>query len=112
LPLNLYGGYDLPPGRVPGLTLTGRVTDTSAQYHDRAKSQKIPDGATRDVGLRCAPTFRDRALTLPANVVNVSGKPTGRRPAGTSWARARRRRSCCRPRSTSDAVDPSAARCG
>ncbi len=28
--LNLYGEYDLPPGFIPGLTVTGRVIYTSA----------------------------------------------------------------------------------
>lgn len=71
--LNLYGEYDLPPGLVPGLTLTGRVIYTAAQYYDLANSQKIPDWATLDVGLRYATTFQDRPLTLRANVVNVTG---------------------------------------
>ncbi|GJD74995.1 TonB-dependent receptor [Methylobacterium goesingense] len=71
--LNLYGEYDLPPAFIPGLTLTGRVIYTSAQYYDLANSQKIPDWATLDVGLRYATTFQDRPLTLRANVVNVTG---------------------------------------
>ncbi|MCJ2033198.1 TonB-dependent receptor [Methylobacterium sp. J-068] len=70
--LNLYGEYDLPPNLIPGLTLTGRVIYTAAQYYDLANSQKIPDWATLDVGLRYATTFRDRPLTLRANVVNVT----------------------------------------
>lgn len=71
--VNLYGEYDLPPNFVPGLTLTGRVIYTSAQYYDLANSQKIPDWATLDLGLRYAGTFQDRPLTLRANVVNVTG---------------------------------------
>ncbi|WCS28655.1 TonB-dependent siderophore receptor (plasmid) [Methylobacterium sp. NMS14P] len=71
--LNLYGEYDLPPGLIPGLTVTGRVIYTSAQYYDLANSQKIPDWATLDVGLRYATTLQDRPLTLRANVVNLSG---------------------------------------
>lgn len=71
--VNLYGEYDLPPGFVPGLTLTGRVIYTAAQYYDLANSQKIPDWATLDLGLRYAGTFQDRPLTLRANVVNVTG---------------------------------------
>ncbi len=46
---------------------------TSAQYYDLANSQKIPDWATLDVGLRYATTFQDRPLTLRANVVNATG---------------------------------------
>ncbi|WP_238311793.1 TonB-dependent receptor [Methylobacterium organophilum] len=71
--VNLYGEYDLPPGLIPGLTLTGRVIYTAAQYYDLANNQKIPDWATLDVGLRYATTFQDRPLTLRANVVNVTG---------------------------------------
>ncbi|QRE75383.1 TonB-dependent receptor [Methylobacterium aquaticum] len=71
--LNLYGEVDLPPSLLPGLTLTGRVIYTSAQYYDLANSQKIPDWTTLDLGLRYATTFRDRPLTLRANVVNVTG---------------------------------------
>ncbi|KTR98641.1 ligand-gated channel [Methylobacterium radiotolerans] len=71
--LNLYGEYDLPPGFIPGLTVTSRVIYTSAQYYDLANSQKIPDWATLDVGLRYATTFQDRPLTLRANVVNATG---------------------------------------
>ena len=71
--LNLYGEYDLPPWLVPGMSLTGRVIYTSAQYYDLANSQKIPDWATLDLGLRYATLFQDRPLTLRANVVNVTG---------------------------------------
>lgn len=71
--VNLYGEYDLPPNFVPGLTLTGRVIYTSAQYYDLANSQKIPDWATLDLGLRYAGTLHDRPLTVRANVVNVTG---------------------------------------
>ncbi|MFX4831458.1 TonB-dependent receptor, partial [Acinetobacter baumannii] len=64
--LNLYGEYDLPPWLVPGMSLTGRVIYTSAQYYDLANSQKIPDWATLDLGLRYATLFQDRPLTLRA----------------------------------------------
>ncbi len=71
--LNLSGELDLPPSLVPGLTLTGRVIYTSAQYYDLANSQKIPDWATLDVGLRYATTLQERPLTLRATVANVTG---------------------------------------
>ncbi|CAO4178422.1 TonB-dependent siderophore receptor [Methylorubrum populi] len=71
--VNLYGEYDLPPDFLPGLTLTGRVIYTAAQYYDLANSQKIPDWATLDLGLRYTATFQDRPLVLRANVVNVTG---------------------------------------
>ena len=71
--LNLYGEYDLPPGFIPGLTLTGRVIYTSSQYYDLANSQKIPDWTTLDLGLRYATSLQDRPLTLRANVVNLTG---------------------------------------
>ncbi|WP_187272949.1 TonB-dependent siderophore receptor [Methylobacterium sp. WL69] len=71
--LNLYGEVDLPPALAPGLSLTGRVIYTSSQYYDLANSQKIPDWATLDLGVRYATTLSDRPLTLRANVVNVTG---------------------------------------
>ncbi len=46
---------------------------TSAQYYDLANSQKIPDWATLDLGLRYATTVQDRPLTLRATVANVTG---------------------------------------
>jgi iron complex outermembrane receptor protein len=71
--LNLYGEYDLPPSFLSGLSLTGRVIYTSSQYYDLPNTQKIPDWATLDLGVRYATTFNDRPLTLRANVVNVTG---------------------------------------
>jgi iron complex outermembrane receptor protein len=71
--LNLYGEVDLPPSFLPGLSLTGRVIYTSSQYYDLANTQKIPDWATLDLGVRYATTLNDRPLTLRANVVNVTG---------------------------------------
>lgn len=70
--VNLYAEYDLP-WITPGLTATGRVVYTSAQYYDQANSQKIPDWATLDLGLRYATILRDRPVTFRANVVNVTG---------------------------------------
>ncbi|MFD0935285.1 TonB-dependent receptor, partial [Methylobacterium trifolii] len=60
--LNLYGEYDLPPSLLAGLSLTGRVIYTASQYYDLANSQKIPDWATLDLGLRYATTLDDRPL--------------------------------------------------
>ncbi|GBU19148.1 MULTISPECIES: TonB-dependent siderophore receptor [Methylobacterium] len=71
--VNLYAEYDLPPWLAPGLSLTGRVIYTAAQYYDLANAQKIPDWATLDLGLRYATTVHDRPLTLRANVLNVTG---------------------------------------
>jgi len=71
--VNLYAEYDLPPWLAPGLSLTGRVIYTVAQYYDLANAQKIPDWATLDLGLRYATTVHDRPLTLRANVLNVTG---------------------------------------
>ncbi|WP_163454554.1 TonB-dependent receptor domain-containing protein, partial [Escherichia coli] len=67
--VNLYAEYDLPPWLAPGLSLTGRVIYTAAQYYDLANAQKIPDWATLDLGLRYATTVHDRPLTLRANVL-------------------------------------------
>ncbi|WP_245517599.1 hypothetical protein [Methylorubrum sp. Q1] len=67
------GAFSPGIGLSPGLSLTGRVIYTAAQYCDLANSQKIPDRATLDLGLRYATLFRDRPLTRRANVVNVTG---------------------------------------
>ncbi|WP_342107927.1 TonB-dependent siderophore receptor [Methylobacterium sp. SI9] len=74
LQLNLYGEYDLPQYFIPGLALTARVIYTSKQYYDLSDSQKIPDWATLDLGLRYTTTIQERPLTLRANVVNVTGE--------------------------------------
>nr|USU33664.1 TonB-dependent siderophore receptor [Methylobacterium sp. OTU13CASTA1] len=71
--LNLYGEVDMPPAFLPGLSLTGRVIYTSSQYYDLANTQKIPEWATLDLGVRYATTLNGRPLTLRANVVNVTG---------------------------------------
>ncbi|ACL61701.1 TonB-dependent receptor [Methylobacterium nodulans] len=71
--VNLYAEYDLPPWLAPGVTLTGRIIYTSAQYYDQANSQKIPDWATLDLGLRYSTVVQDRPVTFRANVVNVTG---------------------------------------
>lgn len=55
------------------MSLTGRVVYTSAQYYDQANSQKIPDWATLDLGLRYSTLLQDRPVTFRANVVNVTG---------------------------------------
>ncbi|TXN19184.1 TonB-dependent siderophore receptor [Methylobacterium sp. WL9] len=71
--INLYAEYDLPPWLAPGLSLTGRVIYTAAQYYDLANSQKIPDWATFDLGLRYTTLYDARPVTLRANVVNLTG---------------------------------------
>ncbi|WP_244536720.1 TonB-dependent receptor [Methylobacterium brachiatum] len=70
--LNLYGEYDLP-WLAPGLTITGRVIYTAAQYYDQANSQTIPDWATLDLGLRYKTILQDRPVTWQANILNVTG---------------------------------------
>ncbi|WP_375453644.1 TonB-dependent receptor [uncultured Methylobacterium sp.] len=47
---SLYGEYDLPP--VQGLTLTAGVYYLGAQYVDLENTQKIPEWARVDLGLR------------------------------------------------------------
>jgi len=70
--LNLYGEYDLP-WLAPGLTVTGRVIYTAAQYYDQANRQTIPDWATLDLGLRYKTILQDRPVTWQASVLNVTG---------------------------------------
>ncbi|WP_238180257.1 TonB-dependent receptor [Methylobacterium haplocladii] len=71
--INLYGEYDLPSWLAPGLTATGRVIYTASQYYDLGNTQKIPDWATLDVGLRYTTVYDTRPVTLRATVVNVTG---------------------------------------
>jgi iron complex outermembrane receptor protein len=72
LQLNLYGEYDLP-AFARGVTLTGRVIHTSSQYYDQANTQSIPAWTTLDLGMRYTTTIEHTAVTLRANVQNVTG---------------------------------------
>lgn len=73
--ISLYGEYDLPPGFVPGLTLTGRLIHTASQFYDQANLQRIPDWTRFDAGLRYTTLGAwGKPVTLRATVENVTGE--------------------------------------
>ncbi|MET0746467.1 MAG: TonB-dependent receptor, partial [Microvirga sp.] len=71
---NLGGEVDLPAWMLRGVTLTGRVIYTSAQYYDQANTQKIPDWTRLDLGVRYSFTANGTPLTARFNVENAAGK--------------------------------------
>ena len=70
---NLGGEVDLPAWMLRGMTLTGRVIYTSAQYYDQANTQKIPDWTRLDLGVRYSFTANGTPLTARFNVENAAG---------------------------------------
>ncbi|TXN44142.1 TonB-dependent receptor [Methylobacterium sp. WL7] len=71
--VNLGGEVDLPASILAGVTLTGRVIYTSAQYYDQANTQKIPDWTRLDLGIRYSFTANGTPLTARFNVENAAG---------------------------------------
>ncbi|MBY6240085.1 TonB-dependent siderophore receptor [Methylosinus sp. Sm6] len=67
--VNLGGEWDTP--FVPGLTLEGRVVYTSAQFVNSANTQKIPEWARLDAGLRYSTQLVDKKVTFRANANNL-----------------------------------------
>ncbi|MBU3890339.1 TonB-dependent siderophore receptor [Methylosinus sp. KRF6] len=67
--VNLGGEWDTP--FVPGLTLEGRVVYTSAQFVNSANTQKIPEWARLDAGLRYSTQLLDKKVTFRANANNL-----------------------------------------
>jgi len=66
---NLGAEWDAP--LLQGLTLSGRVNVTSAQYLDAANRQQVPGWHTLDVGARYATRFDGHPLVLRLNVSNL-----------------------------------------
>lgn len=71
--LSLGGEVDLPAWMLKDLTLTGRIIYASAQYYDPANSQRIPDWARLDLGIRYRFTANGTPLTARFNVENAAG---------------------------------------
>ena len=67
--VNLGGEWDTP--FIPGLTLEGRVVYTSAQFVNSANTQKIPEWARLDAGLRYSTQLFDKKVTFRANANNL-----------------------------------------
>lgn len=71
--LNLGSEIDVPPWIVPGLTVTGRVIHTSAQYYDQVNTQKIPDWTRLDLGVRYRFVAGGKPIVARFNVENATG---------------------------------------
>jgi iron complex outermembrane recepter protein len=69
---NVHVEWDLP--FVPGLTLTGRMTHTGAQFVDGANTLSIPDWTVFDVGARYVVVTGDTPITLRLTVDNVTNE--------------------------------------
>lgn len=72
LAANLGLEWDVPG--VAGLTLTGRVIHTGAQYVDNANVLRMPSWSRFDLGARYATRVAGRALTLRASVHNLADR--------------------------------------
>ena len=59
-------------GFVPGVTLTGRVIQTGAQYFDQANNLRLPEWTRFDLGARYVVAVSDVPLTFRLNVDNVA----------------------------------------
>ncbi|HEX4939629.1 MAG TPA: TonB-dependent siderophore receptor, partial [Candidatus Kapabacteria bacterium] len=58
-----------------GLTLTGQILHTGAQFADTGNQQKVPDWTRLDLGARhTTPLADDQRLILHARLENVAGK--------------------------------------
>ena len=69
---NLGTEWDLP--WVPGVTLTGRMITTSAQYVNSANTQQIGGWTRYDVGARYATRIYGKGVVLRAAVENVTNR--------------------------------------
>lgn len=66
---NIGGEWD--PHWVSGLTLTGRLIYTSAQYVDNANTLKLPDWARLDIGARYSTEIAEKAVVFRATIRNL-----------------------------------------
>ena len=64
--------WDLPG--VPGLSLNGRVINTSATYYDAANLLRMPSWTRVDIGARYATQIAGKPVVLRANLENVADK--------------------------------------
>ena len=69
---NIGGEWD--PHWVPGLTLTGRLIHTSAQYADNANTLKLPAWTRVDVGARFLTEISKKAVVFRAGITNLFNK--------------------------------------
>ncbi len=64
-------GVEWDPNFVPGLTLTGRMLATGAQYTNATNTLDIPGWTRWDLGARYTTAAFGKPLTLRANVINL-----------------------------------------
>jgi len=64
--------WDMP--WVPGLSLNGRVINTSSTYYDAANLLRMPSWTRVDIGARYATKVAGKPLVLRANLENVADK--------------------------------------
>jgi iron complex outermembrane receptor protein len=64
--------WDLPG--VPGLSLNGRVINTSSTYYDAANLLRMPSWTRVDLGARYATKIAGKPVVLRANLENVADK--------------------------------------
>ncbi|MFT3721845.1 TonB-dependent receptor [Pseudorhodoferax sp.] len=69
---NLGLDWDLP--WVPGLSLNGRVINTSAIYYDAANTLRMPSWTRVDIGARYATKLANKPVVFRANLENVADK--------------------------------------
>ncbi|HEY8608535.1 MAG TPA: TonB-dependent receptor [Noviherbaspirillum sp.] len=69
---NLGAEWDIPGVR--GLTLSGRVLHTAAQYADAANTQKLPSWTRFDAGLRYVTTVGNQLVTLRGQIENLADR--------------------------------------
>ena len=67
-------GVEWDIAAVPGLTLTGRVLNTSTQYADAANATQLPSWTRLDLGVRYMTMVGANTLALRARVDNVAGR--------------------------------------
>ncbi|MCD2513195.1 TonB-dependent receptor [Comamonas endophytica] len=67
-------GLDWDTPWVPGLSLNGRVINTSSMWYDAANLLRMPSWTRVDLGARYATKFGNQPVVLRANLENVANK--------------------------------------
>jgi iron complex outermembrane receptor protein len=67
-------GLDWDTPWVPGLSLNGRVINTSSVYADAANRLSVPSWTRLDIGARYATKVANKPVTFRANLENVFDK--------------------------------------
>jgi iron complex outermembrane receptor protein len=67
-------GLDWDTPWVPGLSLNGRVINTSAIWYDAANTLRMPSWTRVDIGARYATKLANKPVVFRANLENVADK--------------------------------------